>query len=92
MCVFGVYMLTIVHVFFSYVHTVSGDANFVMSSTQLTVGGFTQPGVARALIEMPSNAEKGFSHRFLWFFPNPLFEKFESLGTVDRGFIDKISK
>ena len=27
--------------------TVSGDANFVMSSTQLTVGGFTQPGVAR---------------------------------------------
>ena len=63
-----------------------------MSSTQLTVGGFTQPGVARALIEMPSNAEKGFSHRFLWFFPNPLFEKFVCLGEVDQDFVHKMSK
>ena len=63
-----------------------------MSSTQLTVGGFTQPGVARGLIEMPANAEKGFSHRFLWFFPNPLFADFSSLGEVDRDFVQKISK
>ena len=63
-----------------------------MSSTQLTVGGFTQPGVARGLIEMPANSEKGFSYRFLWFFPNPLFEKFSSLGEVDREFVQKISK
>ena len=70
---------------------VSGDANFAMSSTQLTVGGFTQPGVARGLIEMPANSEKGFSHRFLWFFPNPLFEKFSSLGEVDREFVHKMS-
>ena len=70
---------------------VSGDANFAMSSTQLTVGGFTQPGVARGLIEMPANSEKGFSHRFLWFFPNPLFEKFSSLGKVDQEFVNKMS-
>lgn len=70
---------------------VSGDANFMMSSTQLTVGGFTQPGVARGLIEMPANAEKGFSHRFLWFFPSPLFEGFSSLGEVDRTFVNNIS-
>ena len=63
-----------------------------MSSTQLTVGGFTQPGVARALIEMPANAEKGFSHRLLWFFPSPLFEGFSSLGEVDRDFVSKLSK
>ena len=62
-----------------------------MSSTQLTVGGFTQPGVARGLIEMPATAEKGFSHRFLWFFPNPLFEDFSSLGEVDRDFVQNIS-
>ena len=37
-----------------------------MTPTRLTVGGFTQTGVARALIEMPANAEKGLSHRFLW--------------------------
>ena len=61
-----------------------------MSSTQLNVGGFTQPGVARGLIEMPANAGKGFSHRFLRFFPNPLFEDFSSLGEVDRDFVQKI--
>ena len=76
---------------FCSVHIVSGDANFAMSSTQLTVGSFTQPGVARGLIEMPANSEKGFSHRFLWFFPNTLFEKFSSLGEVDRQFVQKIS-
>ena len=32
--------------------TVSGEANFAMSSTRLTVGGFTQPGVARNLIDI----------------------------------------
>ena len=39
----------------------SGDANFNMSSTRLTIGGFTQAGVARGLIEVPSNSEKGLS-------------------------------
>ena len=63
----------------------------MMTSTHLTVGGFTQPGVARALIEMPSNAEKGLSHRFLWLFPRPLHEKFSSLGEVDQTFVKKLS-
>ena len=38
--------------------SVVGDTNFVMKSTQLTVGGFTQPCVARSLIEMPVNDKK----------------------------------
>ena len=45
-----------------------------MSETRLTVGGFTQPGVARALIDLPSNTDKGLSHRFLWIFPKPLWK------------------
>ena len=32
---------------------VSGDANFSMDRTALTVGGFTQPIVAKALVELP---------------------------------------
>ena len=64
----------------------------MMTSTSLTVGGFTQPGVARALIDIPSNSEKGLSHRFLWLFPNPLYEKFDTLGEVDNDFILKMSK
>lgn len=63
-----------------------------MSSTRLTIGGFTQPGVARNLIEMPSNSEKGLSHRFLWVFPKPLFGKFASLENVNAQFSSKIGK
>ena len=62
------------------------------TSTRLTVGGFTQPGVARSLIEIPSNSEKGFSHRFLWLFPNPLYKRFATLGEVNNEFIQKISE
>ena len=43
-----------------------------MQSTSVTVGGFNQPSVARSLIELPGNAEKGLSQRFLWFFPKPV--------------------
>ena len=86
------YLTYLQYFLFPRKYTVSGDANFAMSSTQLTVGGFTQPGVARGLIEMPNNAEKGFSNRFLWLFPNPLFEHFSSLGEVDEDFVDKISE
>lgn len=39
---------------------VSGDANFAMSSTMITIGGFTQPGVARSLIEAPTNMDRDF--------------------------------
>lgn len=63
-----------------------------MSSTRLTIGGFTQAGVARSLIEMPSNSEKGLSHRFLWMFPKPLFGTFAALEEVNQGFTDEMCK
>ena len=50
----------------------TGEANFSMSTTSLTVGGFNQLSVARNLIELPGNAEKGLSQRFLWLFPKPV--------------------
>lgn len=62
--------------------TVTGEANFNMDNTRLTIGGFTQPGVARHLMELASNTEKGLSHRFLWLFPKPLYGKFESLSRI----------
>lgn len=71
---------------------VSGEANFIMSSTRLTIGGFTQAGTARNLIDMPANSEKGLSHRFLWLFPKPLFGKFSSLEKIDEEFIADLSK
>ena len=62
-----------------------------MSLTMLTVGGFTQPSVARSLIEQPSNSEKGLSSRFLWLFPNVVYGNFDDLGQVNLDFISKIS-
>lgn len=69
---------------------VSGEANFTMSLTRLTIGGFTQPGVARNLIEMPSNSEKGLSHRFIWLFPKPIYGKFDTLEAVNKDFSSQI--
>ena len=68
----------------------SGDANFVMSATRLTIGGYTQPGVARNLIDMPANSEKGPSHRFIWIFPKPLFGKFATLEEIQKKFSDDL--
>ena len=61
-----------------------------MKTTSLTVGGFNQPAVARSLIELPGNAEKGLSQWFLWLFPRPVYGNFESLGTIDTVFTGKI--
>ena len=55
----------------------------MMNSTNLTVGGFTQPAIARNLIEIPSNSEKGLSHRFIWLFPNALHQEFSELGKAN---------
>ena len=63
-----------------------------MSETRLTVGGFTQPAVARSLIDLPSNTEKGLSHRFLWIFPKPVFGKFTSLESVDKTFANNLGE
>lgn len=71
---------------------VTGDANFVMESTSLTIGGFTQPAVARSLIELPSNIEKGLCTRFLWIFPEPCYAKFASLEPVNGQFTVALGK
>ena len=64
----------------------SGDANFSMDITSLTIGGFTQPTVARNLIELQASVEKGLSPRFLWIFPKPTYAQFETLEKVDESF------
>ena len=50
-----------------------------MERTSLTIGGFTQPGVARTIIEPHSSSERGFCQRFLWIFPKPIFGHLETL-------------
>lgn len=72
-----------------YVHL---EANFMMNSTNLTVGGFTQPAIARNLIEIPSNSDKGLSHRFIWVFPNPLYQEFSKLRKANQTFIQELGE
>jgi len=55
---------------------VSGEANFQMKRTALTAGGFTQPVVAKGLIEHAQSVEKGLVQRFLWISPKPSYSKF----------------
>ena len=68
----------------------SGDANFHMKKTALTVGGFTQPTVAKSLIELPVAVEKGLVPRFLWIFPKPSYAPFSSLKPANTDFCDYI--
>ena len=72
--------------------SVTGDSNFSMDSTCLTVGGFSQPSVARSIIEQNGSAEIGLSQRFLWLFPQPLYCKFNSLEAVDNEFSTNLGK
>ena len=69
---------------------VTGDANFIMERTSLTVGGFTQPMVARQMIEQQGSSEKGLAQRFMWMFPQPLFAKFCNLEPVDEKFMKSL--
>lgn len=62
-----------------------------MKHTSLTVGGFTQPSVARNLIEISANVEKGLCQRFLWVVPRPTPVSFEELGQVERDFSTALS-
>ena len=71
-------------------YLVTGDANFIMERTALTVGGFTQPSVARTLIEQQGSAEKGFCQRFLWIFPKPVFSTFKTLEPISNDFTEDI--
>lgn len=73
-------------------YIVSGDANFHMKRTGLTVGGFTQPSVAKSLVESPQAIERGLVQRFLWIFPKPTYSKFAKLQTANQSFIEYLSK
>ena len=59
-----------------------------MDSTCLTVGGFSQPSVARALIEQSGSAEIGLFQRILWLFPQPTYSRFKTLEAVDGDFTE----
>ena len=72
--------------------TIAGEANFTMASTNLTLRGFTQPAVARSIIELPVNAEKSLSQRFIWTFPKPTYADFETLEPVDTTFTSALGK
>lgn len=68
----------------------TGDANFDIASTNLTLGGFTQPAVARSLIENSANIEKGLSQRFLWVFPKPTYADFGTLQPINPDFTEAL--
>ena len=70
----------------------SGDANFSIQRTGMTLGGFIQPIVVRALIEQQSNVEKGLCQRFLWIVPKPTIVTFDQLQQVDTGFMSAIGE
>lgn len=59
-----------------------------MNYTALTVGGFTQPSVARNLLELQPAVEKGLVQRFLWIIPKPSFAPFSSLESANKPFSD----
>jgi hypothetical protein len=63
-----------------------------MNHTGLTIGGFTQPTVARNLIEMQGNVDKGLCQRFLWLFPKPMAVRFTELQKVDKDFSASMGK
>ena len=71
---------------------VSGEANFRMKRTALTAGGFTQPVVAKGLIEHAQSVEKGLVQRFLWISPKPSYSKFSDLTPVNGTFCDFLGK
>ena len=72
-----------------FLTVVTGEANFSMESTCLTVGGFSQPSVTRSCIEQSGSAEIGLSQRFLWL---PSYCRFNTLEGVDRQFSDSLGK
>ena len=61
-----------------------------MESISLTVAGFSQPNVGRALIEQPGSAEVGLAQHFLFNFPQPTYSHFDTLKPVDGRFTENI--
>ena len=88
----NVYKITVRTLSICYFFSVSGEANFSLQRTGMTLGGFIQPGISRAIVEQPANVEKGLCQRFLWLVPQPCFDQFDQLQRVDEGFISSIGK
>lgn len=63
-----------------------------MERTSLTVGGFTQPAVARTIIEAQSGAQRGFCQRFMWIFPKPVFPHLKTLSDDDEKECESLGK
>ena len=63
-----------------------------MKRTSLTVGGFTQPSVAKQLFEQQASTDKGLTQRFLWIFPEPSFSDYATLEPVDKNFYNDTGK
>ena len=68
------------------------SVNFTMQHTGLTIGGFTQPSVARNLLEQPVNIEKGLCQRLLWLVPKPTSTPFDDLQCVNKEFTTSIGE
>ena len=54
-----------------------------MERTSFSFLGFTQPLSALPVIQDSSNNAKGFTSRILWYFPKPVFAKFEDTILTD---------
>ena len=61
-----------------------------MDHTGLSLGGFMQPSIARALIVYPPNVDKGLCQRFLWLAPEPTLTHFNDFQHVDKEFCASI--
>lgn len=85
-------MLLIELSYLAFPNAVSGEANFTMEYTGLTIGGFTQANVAKGLIESIPNVEKGLSQRFHWLIPKPNPIKFADLKTMKEEFSESIGE
>ena len=55
-----------------------------MERISFSLLGFTQPFAALPVIQDQSNNAKGFTSRILWFFPQPVFAKFEDTLLTDE--------
>ena len=73
-------------------YTVSGEANFSMKHSSLTIGGFMQPNIARNLVEHPMNVDKGLCQRFLWIVPKHNPVSFAEMEKVESEFINSVGK
>lgn len=62
---------------FPFCLALTGIGNFKMDRTSFSFLGFTQPYTALPEIQDTLHNAKGFTSRILWYFPQPVFAKFE---------------